>query len=477
MSVFPPWRLQPFCAPVLLLLAMLLLPGVQSSVLAQDGLVEIYRQAVANDPSLAGAKSLREATRESLTQAWSEVRPTLDASYTYTNTTQEIISSDNTVYDQGESDYDTKEYSLTLRQPIFRLDTFMAVNRAKIEQAKAEVDLEAVKQDLIVRVTERYLKALSAQGQLEFAQAEEAAVRQHYELASGRFEMGLAPITDLYDAKARLASREARTLEAEIEFGDALQALRELTGVLPDGLAALDDGFEPLSPAPDDVELWVAAALEQNLTVQSQRELVELARRTVKIQKAGHYPTLELVGRFNNQATDGTLFGGGSEVETTDISLQFSLPLYHGGVTSSKSREALEQYNKTQADFEKVVRETERLARSSFLGVRNSITRIAALKEAVVSQQSTLEAKQEGYRSGLFTSLAVLDAERDLYMAMNEYAQARYDYILSSLKLRQADGSLSNTDLELASSWFASLMTADPRMEEMEEPEHEGTPN
>jgi len=472
MPLFFLGRVRSVSVPVFLILVILLAVW-PSAALAQQGLAEIYRLAVENDPTLAGAQHLRAATRESLTQAWSEVRPTLDASFTYTDTTQEIISSDNTVYDQGKSDYGTEEYGLTLRQPLLRIDTFMAVKRARIEQVKADFDLEAINQELIVRVTERYLKALSAQDQLEFARAEEMAVRQHYELASGRFEMGLAPITDLHDAKARLASREARTLEAEIMLGDAMQALRELTGSLPESLVPLDGTFEPVTPEPDDVEPWVTGALEQNLTVQSQRELVELARRTVEIQKAGHYPTLDLVGRFNNQTTDGTLFGGGSEVETTDITLQFSLPLYHGGVTSSKSREANEQYNKARSDFEKAMRETERLARSSFLGVKNSIARIVALKEAVVSQQSTLEAKQEGYRSGLFTSLAVLDAERDLYMAMTEYAQARYDYILNSLKLRQADGSLSETDLEQAGGWFAAL----PDDGMMDQTEEEGTIN
>ena len=468
------WRVRGVYVPALLILTILFLPGVQPAVSAEQGLAEIYRLAVENDPTLAGAQYLRAATRESLTQAWSEVRPTLDASFTYTDTTQEIISSDNTVYDQGKSDYGTEEYALTLRQPLLRIDTFMAVKRAKIEQVKADFDLEAINQELMVRVSERYLKALSAQDQLDFARAEEMAVRQHYELASGRFEMGLAPITDLHDARARLASREARTLEAEIAVGDALQALRELTGDIPEALQPLADGFEPIDPEPDAVEPWVEAALEQNLTVQSQRELVELARRTVKIQKAGHYPTLDLVGRFNNQTTDGTLFGGGSEVETTDITLQFSLPLYHGGATSSKSREANEQYNKARSDYEKALRETERLARSSFLGVKNSIARIAALKQALVAQQSTLEAKQEGYRSGLFTSLAVLDAERDLYMAMAEFAQSRYDYILNSLKLRQADGSLSESDLELASSWFATMPVDSGMTDEMKD---EGTPN
>jgi len=447
---------------VLLLVLNALVAFSSQSVYAaeQESLAGIYAQAVNNDPTLAGAEHLREATRESLTQAWSQLRPNVNASYNYTDSTQDILSSDNTVYDQGSSDFTTTEYGLTLRQPLLRLDLFRGVGQAKVEQERADLELDSARQDLMVRVVERYLLALSAQDQVEFAKAEQAAVRQHFELANARFEMGLAPITDLHDAKARLASREARSLEADTLMVDAFEALRELAGSVPAGIAPLASTFQPTAPVPDNAEEWVETATKENLNVKGQAKLVEISRREVGIQKAGHYPTLDLVGRFNNQNTEGSLFGGGSEVETTEYGLQFNLPLYQGGAVASRTRQALEQQKKLEADLEKALRETIRLARSSFLGVKNSISRIDALQQAVVSQQSTLEAKMEGYRSGLFTSLAVLDAERDLYQAKNELAQARYDYIFNNLKLRQAVGSLSADDLNRANAWFTDSSVA-----------------
>lgn len=437
-----------------LYLLTMLSVGQSSFAVERQGLFDIYTEAMTQDPVLSGARHARGVIKENLSLAWSKLRPELSVSYDYTDTTQTILSSDNEVFDQGESEFTTTEYALTLRQPILRVDAVKGVGLAKLEQLRADLDLEAANQDLIVRVAERYLLALSAQDQLAFAQAEQAAVEKHFELADARFEIGLAPITDLHDARARLASRKAQTLAAETQLVDALEALQELTGTAPESLVPLVTSFEPVLPMPDNVDEWIAAANSESLAVKAQVKLVEMARRVVSIQKAGHYPTLDLIGRFNNQATEGSLFGGGSEVETTDFSLQFNLPLYQGHATVAKTRQALEQQKQAQADLEKIVRETQRLARSSFLGVKTAITRIEALAQAVLSQRSALEAKQEGYRSGLFTSLAVLDAERDLYLAMNEVAQARYDYILNNLKLRQAVGSLGEADLKMADKWF-----------------------
>ncbi len=419
-------------------------------------LSEVYRLAVENDPTLSGVEHLRESVKEKLSLAWGQLLPTVNATAQFNDTTQDIISSENVVYDAGKSDFTTTEYGISLRQPLLRYDLFLGVGQAKVEQQKADLELKAAQQDLVVRVTERYLVALSAQDQLEFAKAEETAVRQHFELANARFEMGLAPITDLHDAKARLASREARTFEAEIQRVDAFEALRELTGIVPEGIMPLTSTFKPSPPVPDNAEQWVETATRENLTVQAQGRLVNIAKREVSIQKSGHYPILDLVASFDNQDTQGTLFGGGSEVQTLEYGIQFSLPIYQGSTILAKTRQAYAQQQKIESDLERVRRETVRQARSSFLGVKNSISRIEALEQALISQQSTLEAKQQGYRAGLFTSLAVLDAERDLYQAKNELAQARYDYIFSNLKLRQAVGSLSRADLDQANQWFTA---------------------
>ncbi len=441
-----------YCCATLCLFMLVIAPGVSAA--EPSSLADVYSQALSNDPTLAGVVHLRQAVKEQLSLAWAELRPSLNATAQYTSTTQTTASSEDVLYGQADSDYTTTEYGVSLRQPLFRLDAFRGVGQAKVEQKKADLELKSAEQDLIIRVAERYLLALSAQDQLEFARAEEIAVRQHFELASGRFEMGLAPITDLHDAKARLASRVALTYETETQLLDAFEALRELTGSVPEEIVPLVDTFKPSPPMPDDAEKWVEAAVRDNLSVQIQSRSAEISQREVSIQKSGHYPTLDLVGSFNNQDTQGTLFGGGSEVETLDVGLQFTLPLYQGQSVFARTRQAKEQLQKVQSDLEKATRETIRLARSSFLGLKNSISRIDALEQALVSQQSALDAKQEGYRSGLFTSLAVLDAERDLYQAKNELAQARYDNIFNNLKLQQAVGRLSGDDLMKTSEWF-----------------------
>lgn len=440
------------------LMAGVLLTLLPSAGYAAESLKGIYLKAKANDPTLEGAGYVREASRESLRQAWAQLLPSVNAVYQETQTSQNIMSSDNQVYAQGQSDYTTTEYTVSLKQPIFNYSLYMGVGQARTEQKKADLELDAAQQDLIVRVAERYLNALASQDQLEFARAELTAVTQHHELASARFEFGLAPITDLYDAKARLASREARVTEAESQRADALQALQELSGEVPEALVNLKPEVDLPLPLPDDVEQWVNRAVQQNLAVEAQRRVVEIAGKEVSKQRSGHYPTLDLLGRHNNQATDGSLFGGASEVETQDIVLQLNVPIFQGGFVNSRTRQAAEQYNKAQADLKKLTAEVVRLARSSFLGVKSSIVQVKALGEAVESQQLTLEAKQEGYRSGLFTSLAVLDAERDLFNAKMEYAKARYDYIYNSLKLRQAVGTLSEADLLQADTWFMAQL-------------------
>lgn len=421
-----------------------------------ESLRNLYLKAKASDPTLAGAGHLREASRESLELAWAQLLPSINAQYQYTDSSQDILASDNQVYEQGQSDYSTEEYTVSLKQPIFEYSLFLGVSQARVEQTKADLDLEAARQDLIVRVTERYLNALAAWDQLEFAKAELAAVSQHHELASARFEMGLAPITDLHDAKARLASRAARVTEAEHQLADALQALGEMTGETPESLAILKPELVMPPPLPDDIELWADGAVKSNLAVEAQRRAVEVVDKEVSKQRSGHYPTLDLLGRFNSRNTEGSLYGGGSEVETQDIIMQVNLPIFQGWFVNSRTRQAAEQRSKAKAELEKLTREVSRLARSSFLGVKSAITQVNALGQAVESQQLALEAKQEGYRSGLFTSLAVLDAERDLFNAKMEFSRARYDYIFNNLKLRQAVGTLAESDLLGADEWFVT---------------------
>jgi len=425
-----------------------------SQSVSAAGLVDVYHLAQKNDPDFQAANFQQQVTREKHRQAIARLLPVVEGSASYTRTTQDIKSSDNSVFGVGKTDFSTTTYTLTLTQPVFHWESIVGLRQARAENLRAAAAHAVAGQELIVRVTDLYLQALAAQDQLAFARTEQTAVEKHFELAKGRYDMGLIPITDLYDAKARMAATRAKTIEARSLLDDAMQALQEVTGDPLADLKQLRETIPLTRPDPQDIDSWIEAALKQNPAIELQKQAVAVSRQEVRRQQSGHYPTLDLIGRFNSKNTEGTLFGGGSDVDSTDVLLQFNIPLYRGGSVSSRVREARNQLKITEQQLTKQQRAIRRQTRSAYLGVNSALKRTDALHQSMVSTQLALDTKQEGFLSGLYTSLAVLDAERDLFLVKQDYARARYDYLLNSLKLKQATGSLSGQDLEQLAPWF-----------------------
>jgi outer membrane protein len=453
------WIIAIGCA-CFLLGASTIVTGSQSDAMLQSGdqgsstLLSIYRQAWQNDPEHLGALQRLAAQRESLPQAKSNLWPTITLNGEYAENYQDIISSDNTVYGSGSTDFSSYQYTLTLTQPIFAYSSFVRVKQAKLEVKRTDVEEKILSQELILRVTERYLQALAAMDELSFTRIELKSIKRQYDIAEEKQRTGLARITDVDDARARLASVKARELEAENILADTLQGLQELTGKTPGSLAVLRNEIPLVSPDPSDIKAWVTAALDQNLSLAVKRQAVEIAQAEIKRQRGGHYPTVDLVGSHNYSDTEGTLFGGGSEVKNSHVFLRASLPIFQGGYVNSKVREATSMYQKSQKGFEKENRSVKRTARAAYSGVLSSISRVEALKKGVDFQQLALESKEEGYRSGLYNGLAVLDGERDLYLARRDFAKARYDYLLNSIRLKEAVGTLSEEDVASLNGLF-----------------------
>ena len=386
-----------------------------SQNLMAAGLVDIYQLAEKNDPSSQSIYFQTMATKEGRRQAVARLLPTFSASAGYTYTHQDIISSDNTVYGSGETDFGTTTYGLNLTQPIFHWDLFVGLRQSKADNLRAEAENVLARQELVVRVADLYLQALAAQDQVDFSKAEQAAVAKHLELAQGRFEMGLVPITDLHDAKARMATTRAKTIEAENLFDDALQALHEVAGKPVAGLEPLRESIALVSPEPVDAATWIRGALQQNPAIELQKQAVEVAQLEVKRQRSGHYPVLDLVGSFNNENTDGTLYGGGSEVEEMKIGVQLSVPIFEGGDRQLPGPPVPTPAQRRPPGSDPPGTPPSRAAPAPPIsGVNSAISRVKALQQSVVSNKLALEAKQEGFLSGLYASLNVLDAERDL---------------------------------------------------------------
>ncbi len=412
-----------------------------------ESLIETYRLALRADPRLAAARLDYEASEHAKSAARAGLFPTIRAEVERTEERQNIRSSQNAVIGAGISSFPIEVMSLTVTQPLFRVAAAERLDQAEIARRQASVQQAAAQQNLMVRVATAYLGVLAAQDNLEYASAERVAVSRQLQLAEERVSRGLATVVNLHDAKSRFAQTEAQEVEARNTLEDAQQAIREMAGTLPKSYVRVRTDLPVVSPDPAALETWVETALSRNLGLEARRLGAEVAAQEVRRQRGAYWPTLDLVATHANRKQGGTLFGGGSHVETTDVSLRMSVPIFEGGLTNALTDEAIVRHRRSLEEVEQERRAVERQTRAAYQGVVGAMSRVRALQQGVASQESALKAKQESFRAGLLTLLPVLDAERDLYLSFRDFARARYDYLLNRLRLKQSVGSLSDEDL------------------------------
>ena len=322
---------------------------------------------------------------------------------------------------------------------------------ALVAQAKATLD--AAKQDLILRVASRYFAVLAAKDDLSFAKAERTAIHQQLIQTQQRYKVGLIAITDVQEAQARYDQTVARSIVAANALAISRESLREITANAPGQLAPLSNTHPLLKPDPEDINQWVSKALTQNAQLIATREAVEVAREEVSKQRAGHFPTLDLVANHSYGNYGGGQFGK-RDVEDNTISLQLNVPLFQGGLVNSLTRAASYRLEEAKEKLEQQTRATEKQARNSYLSVIANISQVTALKQALASSQVALKATQAGFEVGTRTAVDVLDSQRGRYLALRDYAQVRYNYILETLRLKQAAGTLSEMDIQQLNPWL-----------------------
>ncbi len=412
-----------------------------------ETLAEIYSLSKQNDPKYLSMRSEFEATGFAVKEARAALLPRVAFTYGKTKTKQDIVSSENAVFATGSATYPTDDRTLSISQPIFRLASWRNWTQAEASEKQAAAAYAAAEQDLIVRTASAYMAVLAAEDALALARGEHESIKRQFQLADAKFKSGQAIKVNLYDAQARNALKESDVIAAENDLADKVQALRELTGVSTPTLVPLPRDFEPVSPNPLSAEEWVRASLDRNILLEARNQAVEVARQEVAKRKAGHYPTVDLDISRNQRTTGGSLFGGGSSVNTNDVMFRLNIPIYEGGATSAQVGQADAHYRTAKHDLERDRRQVERQARAAYQGVVSSAVRVSALEQSVQALESARNLKEESYKAGLSTILGVLDAERDLYAARRDFAQARYDYHLNTLRLKQAAGTLSEEDL------------------------------
>jgi len=424
--------------PALLLMSALAI--ALPRIAAADDLMSSYELALQADPEYQAAIAAHQAALEVAPQSRAALLPSIGVSG--------LASRDR--YDPrggGKTSYATNQtYSVGLRQAIYQRASLVQLKQADSSIAQADARLTAAEQDLLLRVATRYFLVLGAQDNVEFVQADKEAIGRTLEQAQKRFEVGLAAITDTLDAQARYDIAASDEINALKLLDDAREALREVTGELPMDPEVLRSEIPLLKPEPADLDEWVTAATEQNPLLLAAIAATQVAKQEIRVQNSGHYPSLDLTADYSYRDTQ---FGGFSSLERNDsaIGLELTLPIYQGGLITSQTRQARDLYTQTREEQEKQLRSTERSARDTYRGVISGISKVDSLSIAVISNEKAVEAAEAGFDVGTRSIVDVLDAQRELLRARRDYARSRYDYLLDTLRLKQAAGILDATDL------------------------------
>jgi len=417
-------------------------------------IVQVYRDALANDQQYAAARATAEASRERLPQGLAGLLPVLSAA-------AGTLWNENSYRSDSVSlgnDYNSNSYNVNLTQPLFRWQNVVQYGQARWQVVQAEANLAQASQDLILRVAQAYFDVLFAIENLKAVRANKAAIATQLEQAKMNFEVGTATITDANEAQARYDLASAQEIAAQNDLDVKRYALRVIVGRNPGELNSLKPQAQLRPPEPALIEPWVDAAENGNFTVQAQQAASEVAAREVERQRAGHYPTLDAVANYGRNNSPGSpssqLSNGTLEATTRNIGLQLNIPLFQGGLVNSRVREALANRSGAQAALENARRTAALNSQQSFLGVVNGLAQVRALDAALVSSLGALESNKLGYEVGVRINIDVLNAEQQVYVTRRDLARARFDTLLAQLRLKAAVGSLGETDLEQINPLF-----------------------
>ena len=415
--------------------------GIFSGGALAADLMQVYRDALANDAKFSAARAQYEAGQEKVVQGRAGLLPQIGLG---ADTTWNDINLKSKGGVSNDYTYNSNGYGVQLTQPLFRWQNWVQFKQGELQTALADTQFGIARQDLVLRVAEAYFNVLNAQDALDAVTQLRTAAAEQLELAKTSFEVGTVTITDVHEAQSRFDLASAQEIAAQNQLEVARQTLAQVIGKQPEPLAGLREGVALQRPQPENIADWVAAAESGSFGVQAQQLAREIAAREVERARAGHLPTVDIVASHgvNNRPQPST-----DRSEATTIGLQLNLPLYAGGRVSSVSREAAALRMKADADLEDARRSAALAARQSWLGVTSGMAQVKALEAARVSSLSALEANKLGYEVGVRINIDVLNAQTQLADTLQQLSRARYDTLLAQLRLKAAAGTLGEDDV------------------------------
>lgn len=438
--------------PKVFILILMIVVGVANAGVnnKRASLLAVYQQAISNDAKLEAARHEYMAVREIVPQARAGLLP----AFSVGGTLESIrLTVDEPEFTRARSQ---SVFQANLNQPLIRLDRWFQLEAAHASAAQAELEFRAKEQAMVLGAAHAYFETLRALDLLAASKAEETALKRQQEQAEGRLANGASSITDVLDARAAYDTAHANHKLAERKVDDAFEALTRLTNHEYSSIEGIDHHLPIEAPIPNNAKLWVTQALQQNLSLLASNFAVAAAEHTHQQHKAGFAPTLDAVASYRKGDNDSFGYsnpvglgasGYRGDVAQRSIGLQLNIPLYSGGMTRSQVREATERLAQSQDQRDDRRREVVQNTRNLHRAINSDVEQVAARRQSIRSNQSSLKATMRGRELGSRSTMDVLNAERQLYSAVREYNNARYDYVINTLALKQVAGGLSFADL------------------------------
>ncbi|MDA1074566.1 MAG: TolC family outer membrane protein [Proteobacteria bacterium] len=419
-------------------------------------LQDVYNSAMKNDVILGAAAAGLEARREAIPQARSALLPNLGAGASSSRISRSfpvgIVDTDpgsptfGQEFGVPDQEFNDHGWQARLSQPLLDFESFYNWRSAKFVVEAAEADFLATEQAVIVRVAQAYLNVLRAQALLEASVAQEAAVQRQLEQVQQRFDVGLVAITDVLEAQAAYDGAVVTRVQAYGDHDIFFETLITLTGEAYAEIDGLSETLPIVNPEPANEEDWVNTALTTNLGIKAVTAQLESSTRNLRARRSGHLPTIDATVNHSHFVTGGSAFLGG-KTDQTSYGVSINLPIYQGGFTHSRSKEASAIVDQSKQLLEDQIRTVRRDTRNLFRSVATDVVRVGARRKAITSTESALEATETGYEVGTRNIVDVLRAQQTLYSSQFDYADSRYNYVIDLLALKQAVGTLDPEDL------------------------------
>lgn len=427
-----------------------------ASQLHATDLMDIYQQALENDPAFKEAYSTYLSTREAIPIARSALYPQVNVNALVGRNVQDIKTA-NLAVDQT---YNSNQWQISASQAVFNYQAWALVQQAKASVKAAQATFNNAAQDLILRTARAYFNILLARDTLIFAKAKKRANRRQLEQAQARFRVGLDAITSVYEARAAFDQSVAEVISAHNNLINQSENLRKLTNHAYDYLAPLRDSRIPLiRPEPDNVNEWVDTGLKQNYNFYAAKYSLQAARENIRVQAAGGWPTLAI--QANSNQTHNNINGPGSffapsRQTSSNIALALNFPVIQGGLVTAQTRQAQFDFQSASERLERTYRDVVVNSRIAFNTIIDGISKVKADRQTVISQQNSLESTEAQFQVGTRTMVDVVDAQRRLFEAQRQLAADQYDLINASLFLKYLAGTLNVNDLEEINAWLAT---------------------